>query len=95
MLRAEDLGQLGGISPAERLAKIAHQAFEVIQVGQPARADGTLILAGVGPLAVDAPALHQPLQLGNRRAVERQQALLVGRIRMFQGKFVRQVDDEA
>ncbi|MNX24834.1 hypothetical protein D3C86_548670 [compost metagenome] len=92
MVGAQHLGQLSGIGPAERFAEIAHQAFEMIEVSLATSADGALILAGMGPLAIDAMVLHQPLQLRNRGTVERQQTLFVRRVRMLQGKFVRQVD---
>ncbi|MNF75389.1 hypothetical protein D3C84_574530 [compost metagenome] len=95
MTGAQHLGQLGAIGPAERFAKVAHQAFEMLQVGQATFADGALVLAGMGPLAIDPTGLHQALQLGNRGAVERQQPLFVRGVRMLQRELVRQVDHEA
>ncbi|MNG38220.1 hypothetical protein D3C76_1448500 [compost metagenome] len=70
MTGAQDLGQLGGVGPAERLAKVAHQPFEMVQVGLATCTDGALVFAGMGPLAIDAMGLYQPLQLRNRGAVE-------------------------
>ncbi|MNP11729.1 hypothetical protein D3C76_1039300 [compost metagenome] len=95
MAGAQHLGQLRAIGPAERFAEVAHQAFEMIQVGQATFADGALILAGMGPLAIDPMGLHQALQLRNRGAVKRQQALFVRGVRMLEGELVRQVDHES
>ncbi|MNF94338.1 hypothetical protein D3C84_770450 [compost metagenome] len=58
MVGAQHLRQLSGIGPAEWLAEVAHQAFEMIKISLATGADSTLILAGMGPLAINSMVLH-------------------------------------
>src|SRR5947208_523340 len=95
MFSAEHLRQLLAFDPLVWLAQAGEQALEMFEISLPARAHGALVFAGMRPLAIDAMALDQALQLCNRGTVETQQALLVGGIGMFQRELVRQVDHEA
>ncbi|MCY1339178.1 hypothetical protein D9M69_250540 [compost metagenome] len=69
---AQHAGQLIALHHAVGLAEVGHQLLEMLEIGESALPHSALILASMGPLAVDAVAADKCLQLVDGGTVEPQ-----------------------